>query len=109
VGGPGDRPADLGQQLEQAGLEPAESELAMAVDLDALPGTDLAPNGLSIRRVSSAEELREYARLSAANWSPPDELVVEFYARAAPVLLHLASPVWLYLGHLDGVPVGPRS
>ncbi len=72
----------------------------------ALPGIDLAPNGLSIRRVSSPEELREYAGLSAANWSPPDELVVEFYVRAAPVLLHPASPLWLYLGYVDGVAVG---
>ena len=103
--GPGDRPADLGQQLEQAGLEPAESELAMAVDLDALPGIDLAPNGLSIRRVNSPEQLREYARINAANWSPPDLLVVEFYARAAPVILDPASPLWLYLGYVEGVAV----
>jgi len=103
--GPGDRPADLGQQLERAGLEPAESELAMALDLTALPGIDLAPNGLSIRRVSTALELAEYARINAANWSPPDVQVVEFYVRAAPVILHPASPLWLYLGYLDGVPV----
>ena len=103
--GPGDRPADLGQQLEQAGLEPAESELDMAVDLDALPGIDLAPNGLSIRRANSPEQVREYARINAANWSPPDLLVVEFYARAAPVILDPASPLWLYLGYVDGVAV----
>ncbi|HSE67818.1 MAG TPA: hypothetical protein VLB12_12600, partial [Gemmatimonadales bacterium] len=103
--GPGDRPDDLGQQLERAGLEPAESELAMALDLTALPGIDLAPNGLSIRRVGTPEELREYARINAANWSPPDPLVVEFYARAAPVILHPASPLWLYLGYVDATPV----
>ncbi len=90
--GPGDQPGDLGERLEKAGLEPTESELAMVLELEAPPGIDLAPNGLSIRRVSSAEELGEYARINAANWTPPDELVVEFYARGAPVLLHRRVP-----------------
>ena len=45
------------------------------------------------------------ARISAANWSPPDVLVLEFYVRAAPVILHPASPLWLYLGYVDRVPV----
>ena len=88
-----------------AGLQPAETEVAMAADLHALRTRELAPGGLQIRRVQSAAQLRDFAHVIATNWMPPDPQVVRFYERAAPVLLTAAAPLWLYVGYLDDVPV----
>jgi ribosomal protein S18 acetylase RimI-like enzyme len=103
--GPADRPANLGELLVEAGLEAAESELAMAADLDALGRTDLSPQGLRIERVQTPEQLEQYAAISAANWDPPDEYVIEFFKRAMPLLLTGDAPLWLYLGYLGEQPV----
>lgn len=103
--GPADRPSDLGRRLVAAGLHPAESELAMAADLAALPAEVPRPAGLEVKRVRTPEALREFARISAANWTPPDPFVLRFYELAAPALLADDCPQWLYLGELDGVPV----
>jgi hypothetical protein len=97
--GPADRPEDLGEGLVEAGLERAETELAMWADLSRLTGEALAGD-LRIARVKSAVDLEVFARLSAANWSPPDENVIRFYDRAARVLLAPDCPQRLYLGYL---------
>lgn len=103
--GPADQPPDLGAVLEDLGLERAETELAMALPLDELPTAISTVHGLEVRRVSAPAELEAFARLSAANWTPPDPHVIAFYARTAPVLLDPESPQWLYLGYLEGEPV----
>ena len=102
---PGDQPDDLGAMLQDAGLQAAESELAMAADLASLRMRDLAPAGLQIRRVQNAAQLRDFAAIVAANWSPPDEQVIRFYEMAAPSVLHPDSPLWLYVGYMDEIPV----
>jgi GNAT superfamily N-acetyltransferase len=102
--GPGDEPDGLGDALEAAGLAPAESELAMAADLAPLAPPP-APEGLRIERVRTLEDVEAFARILAANWSPPDEAVVAFYRAAAPALLTPESPLRLYLARRDGVPV----
>lgn len=103
--GPADRPAHLGAVLEGLGLERAETELAMALPLDALPGTLPAVPGLEVRRVRTGAELEALAQLSAANWTPPDVHVLTFYRRTAAALLSPAAPQWLYVGYLRGEPV----
>lgn len=100
-----DRPEGLGRLLEAAGLRPAESEVAMAVRLDALKPSPTSPDGLRIERVRTRDRLEDYAALLARLWDPPDENVRIFYRRAAPVLLAEASPLRLYLGSLDTTPV----
>ncbi len=102
--GPADQPADLGSLLVEAGLERAESELAMSADLEGLKGDDVVP-GLTISRVRNAAELALFGQLSARNWSPPDGDVIRFYEMAAPVLLAPDCPQWLYLGYFEGLPV----
>ena len=103
--GPGDAPADLGSRLGGAGLSAAETELAMAVSLPGLR-TDGAPSGnFEIRRVRTASELSDFARVNASNWSPPDENVVRFYERAAPLLLGPGSPIRLYVGYAGDAAV----
>jgi ribosomal protein S18 acetylase RimI-like enzyme len=103
--GPSDQPADLEDLLVDAGLLRAETELAMAADLSALRIDDLSPGGLEIRRVRTAAELQDFARIVAANWTPPDSEVHRFYELAAPALLTPESPQWLYVGYLAGEPV----
>jgi ribosomal protein S18 acetylase RimI-like enzyme len=102
--GPADRPEHLGSILEAAGLERAETELAMGVDLSGVRPADPV-EALEIRRVATPVELADFARLSAANWSPPDAHVIRFYEGRAGVLLSGESPQWLYVGYLRGEPV----
>jgi ribosomal protein S18 acetylase RimI-like enzyme len=103
--GPADQPPDLGEMLLAAGLERAETELAMAIELEAIRERDLRPHGLQIHRVVTPAQLDDFARISAANWTPPDPHVLRFYEMAQPVLLTRESPLWLYVGYLDGLPV----
>ncbi|WP_437336785.1 GNAT family N-acetyltransferase [Sorangium sp. So ce394] len=103
--GPADAPENLGDLLRAAGLEAAESEVAMAADLHALPADPAPPRGLEIARVRTPAQLRDFARLLAANWTPPDPHVMRFYEMAAPALLSDDAPLWLYVGYLDGTPV----
>lgn len=98
--GPADQPASLGQTLLEAGFAAAESEVAMAADLNALNMTELAPHGLRIERVTTPEQLRDYAAINAANWTPPDQQVINFYEAASPVILASDSPLWVYIGYL---------
>jgi GNAT superfamily N-acetyltransferase len=101
---PGHSPRHLPQLLEQAGLEPAESEWAMALPLSDLRPR-IVPAGLEIRRVQSAGDLAMFAEVTAAHWTPPDRHVITFYAGAEALLLDPDSPQWLYLGLMDGEPV----
>jgi ribosomal protein S18 acetylase RimI-like enzyme len=102
--GPGDEPADLGSRLSDAGLSAAETERAMAASLSELRPA-APPGDLEIRRVQSLAELSDFARVNAANWSPPDENVMQFYDRAAPLLLGPGSPIHLYVGYVEGKAV----
>jgi GNAT superfamily N-acetyltransferase len=103
--GPADQPSNLGDLLVRAGLLPAETEIAMAADLSALQTGDLSLGGLEIRRVRSFAGIGEFARVLAANWTPPDPEVLRFYELAAPALLTSDAPQWLYVGYLAGEPV----
>jgi len=102
---PGDQPENLSKLLLQAGLQEDYSELAMAADLSQLPSGDLAPNGLQIRRVRTAAELADFARIISVMWTPPDPEVVNFYKLATPAILRDDSPMWFYVGYVDGTPV----
>ncbi|WP_437533848.1 GNAT family N-acetyltransferase [Sorangium sp. So ce726] len=103
--GPADEPENLGELLRTAGLEPAESEVGMAADLHALHADREAPRGLAIARVRTAAQLQDFARLLAANWTPPDPDVVRFYEMATPALLSDDAPLWLYVGYVGDTPV----
>lgn len=103
--GPTDQPADLDRYLRDVGLEPAETALAMAAPLDGLGDGDPLPEGFRIERVADAERLLDFARINAANWSPPDQQVLRFYQLAAPILLQPDSCQLLYVGYLGGTAV----
>ena len=101
---PWDQPVDLSRYLEAAGLEAAESELAMASDLHHLHVDGEVSPGLRTERARTPAALRHFAGIVAANWSPPDPWVLRFYDLAAPVVLAADSPLWFFVGYLDGTP-----
>lgn len=103
--GPADQPRELGTMLEELGLERAETELAMALSLDALPSHVPDVAGLEVRRVRTQAELEAWAEIAAANWMPPDRQVLAFYRCTAHALLDPGAPQWFYVGYLDGEPV----
>ena len=103
--GPADRPRALGALLAEAGLAPAERELAMAMELSALPDDAPAPAALSIVRVRTPAALADFAAVMADNWAPPDPDVPRFYARGAAALLAPDCPQRLYVGYVAGAPV----
>jgi ribosomal protein S18 acetylase RimI-like enzyme len=101
---PGDQPTDLGARLLDAGLVGTEAELAMALGLDRLAPSE-PPAGLVVRRVSTADELGDFARVTAANWTPPDRHVSRYYATIKAALLAANSPQRYYVGYRDDEPV----
>lgn len=102
---PGDQPDHLAKFLLDAGLQEDYSEQAMAADLSQPPAGDIAPHGLQIRRVQTPAELADFAHIISGMWSPPDPQVVRFYELAAPAILHPDSPMWFYVGYVEGTPV----
>jgi ribosomal protein S18 acetylase RimI-like enzyme len=103
--GPGSFPLDLENRLRNHGLAPAESELGMSLELRELPARIDLPKCLTIRRVSSRQEIADFASIFASNWQPPDPEVAAFYQAATPFLLAPEVPMILFVGYLDGEPV----
>jgi ribosomal protein S18 acetylase RimI-like enzyme len=103
--GPSSGPGDLEERLTSRGLRLTEVELGMTLDLSDAPEHAPPPPKLEIRRVRTAAELRAYAGVIAANWDPPDLIVMEVYERAASAALEPACPARYYLGYLDSEPV----
>ena len=97
--GPADQPTDLGDYLVDAGLQRADSELAMVADLTGLPTNNPAPADLEIRRVRTDAELQDFAGMIG----DPDAL--RFYARTTSALLRPDAPQWFYVGYWAGQPV----
>ena len=93
------------RRLADAGLAGSETELAMAAPLSKIRADEPAPRGLDIRRVATLRGLADFASVEAANWWPPDENVLRFYERAAPLLLALDSPIRLYVGYVGNEAV----
>ena len=103
--GPGSTPTDLPGRLTEAGLQATETEEAMVLSLAELTPDPRVPEGLEVRQIASLDDLNRFAALSAANWSPPDSLVVRYYQLTASLLLTPEAPQRLYLGLLDRQPV----
>ncbi len=91
--------------LTEAGFHESEVEDAMVLALrDAvLPPIDA---GLDVRVVDSAQGLRDYGAILAANWDPPAEDVQRFLSAAAraPGTTGERGSTF-YLAHVEGRPV----
>jgi len=102
--GPASSPANLGALLTAAGLPATTVEPAMWARVARLPLV-LAPAGLDIVVASTADELSAWSWLLAANWDPPAQTVVGFYAMTASRALASEGPARYLLGYCDGRPV----
>jgi ribosomal protein S18 acetylase RimI-like enzyme len=111
--GPTSTPTGLRALLADAGLPQADAEPAMWTPLSGpelpcpeLPGPELAgADGLDIRVVGSAGELRDWAWVLAASSHPLALTIVEFFARTAPQVLARDCPARLLVGYCGGRPV----
>lgn len=69
--GPSSRPTDLPDRLARMGFEEVGSPIGMAVALDDLPAPAV-PDGVTIERVTSEEELAEWVSVMAPVYDFPD-------------------------------------
>jgi ribosomal protein S18 acetylase RimI-like enzyme len=97
---PGDEPSDLGERLAAAGLMLEEWELAMACEIPGALGAIRPVPGLEVERARHTEDLEEFARINAENWTPADPVVELYYSRSVARLLGPASPLRFYVGRL---------
>jgi len=95
--GPCARPLDLEARLRDRGLEAAEFELGMSIELDRLGGEGRMDRGTAIHRVRSGEDLAAFAELLARIGDPPDLEVIRFFERGAGELLEGDCPMRLFL------------
>lgn len=102
--GPASTPADLTARLTAAGLPESERETAMWAELDETLPPPAVP-GLDIRRVTTSDQLADYATVLAANWNPPAETVRDFFARAASQALAATCPARYLVGYVENRPV----
>ncbi|GAA1949114.1 GNAT family N-acetyltransferase [Amycolatopsis minnesotensis] len=102
--GPASEPDDLRDLLAAAGLERTESETAMWTRLGDLPDGGHATD-LDIVPVTTPAQVREFAEIQAANWSPPAAGVLEFYTRVTDRVLAAGCPGRLLFGYHERKPV----
>ncbi|PHN08207.1 GNAT family N-acetyltransferase [Flavilitoribacter nigricans] len=96
--------AEVGGFLQQAGVSRQNEEVGMILDLG-----DYAirrhPDHRNVRIADQPDRIADYARVLAHNWTPPDQNVVRFYARTAPVYLASDSDIRLLVYYQEGKPV----
>jgi GNAT superfamily N-acetyltransferase len=102
--GPASRPANLSSLLTAAGAPATAVEPAMWARLGSLR-LPAAPAGLDISVVHTRAGLSDWSWVLAANWDPPAQTVVAFYALTADRALAADSPARLLIGYSDGRPV----
>jgi ribosomal protein S18 acetylase RimI-like enzyme len=104
--GPSSGPSDLGSRLERAGLTRLEDEVGMALEMAALPEDVRMPPGLTIERVTDAQKLYSWTEIVAVSFGRPLR-VESVLSRVHEATGFGGEAPWrLYLGLLDGHPVG---
>lgn len=103
---PSNTPADLDERLVARGfvLE-GDGEPGMASDLETLPESVNAPQGLRIEKVSGDELLGDYTGVLTAGFGLPLEASRQFAEIFAEATAPPDSQMWAYLGRLDGKAV----
>lgn len=101
--GPLSQPPDLRSRLESVGLQKTATELGMAASIESAVEPH-SSNDLAIRRVTTRDELLDFAGVLAAISDPPDASVIAFFGHAADVLLRDNCPMQLFVGYVDDTP-----
>jgi GNAT superfamily N-acetyltransferase len=103
--GPASAPANLPGLLAAAGMPVTAVEPAMWAPLAVTLSPQPPPADLEIDVVSSPAELSAWSWVLAANWDPPAQTVVEFYAITAARALAPDCPSRYLIGYSGGRPV----
>ena len=101
--GPTSRAQGLDQLLRERGMMREGDEPGMAADLYALSEQVADVPNLVIQEVESDEQLRQWSRTWGS--SAPAEVGEHWYTLYKGLRLNQDSPVYFYLGLLDGEPV----
>jgi GNAT superfamily N-acetyltransferase len=102
--GPASTPANLSRLLTAAGVPPTAAEPAMWTRLTSVRPVR-RPDDLEITVVRMAAELRDWSWVLAANWDPPAQTVVDFFAATAGRALAAGGPARYLVGYSEGRPV----
>ncbi len=102
--GPASTPANLSRLLTAALLPATAVEPAMWARLGSRRSVP-KPAALDIAVVRTRAELSDWSWVLAANWDPPAQTVVAFYAATAERALAPDCPARYLIGYCDGRPV----
>lgn len=108
--GPTSQPANLGDFLQARDIvhDEDEDEPGMAVDLLALNEDLPASSSITIQQVTSREQVEQWAQVWGCGVTP-DWVVRLFFEAHAGLSLGPESPLRLYMGLLDNVPVATAA
>ena len=90
------------------GFAEDEADVGRVADLRELPVMN-PPAGLEIKLVERPEEVEAFGRIIASLFEPPDVYVMPFYEKVARLGRLAERPLKLFLGFVDGRPVGMIS
>jgi GNAT superfamily N-acetyltransferase len=102
--GPCSQPAKFGDLLEAHGISHDEDEPGMALDLLALNEDLPVTSNLVIHPVLTRDQLHQWARTTYCG--APEEAIHHIFTVYSGLPLGPQSPLRLYLGTIDGEPVG---
>jgi ribosomal protein S18 acetylase RimI-like enzyme len=104
--GPSSEPWDLGKRLETAGLVRLEDEIGMALDLSSFGRVLEMPVGLEMEVVADAQGLRSWVDVVIDGFGRPARVESALYDVYEATGFGQDAPWRLYLGSMEGEPVG---
>ncbi len=90
--------------LHDYGFTFSDSNLAMWMNLNYFKSSPSLA-GFKIQQAGTEEEIKTYAEINAANWSPPDIHVIQFYTMNAEFFMEKSCPIKMYIGYFQGKPI----
>ncbi|MEJ2287685.1 MAG: hypothetical protein P8Y02_03390 [Deinococcales bacterium] len=103
--GPSSTPADLGERLEAAGLQPGGTSPGMALELEDLREPPPLPRDVSIERVTDERTLRRWCRGAMEGFQMPDAVETTLLELSSATALAPDPSMHHYLGLHEGRPV----
>lgn len=93
--------SELKAVFQELGIEQQNMEPGMVLDLKKYEPV-ASSLYVHIERVSTTQQLAEFATAIAANWSPPDQNVLRYYEMAAPAILNPEQRVQFLIYREEG-------
>ena len=91
---------ELAASLEGLGLQRTETETGMLLRPQSFVPAS-SPAVLNVAKVQDATRLDDFARVLAANWTPPDAQIIQFFQRSQDAVLRSEAPMRLFVGYWD--------